>query len=175
MYQHLFRGWQCEQRGALILRPRSVAAPRKGLGACRLCFRAPLFRCSARGLRRGRFLADGIKRTCRHARVFAQSLNDHGFEISKNLVLNQVLVSLRSPGATRAVIIHLQAGGVCWWWDCVHGRTAMRISVRNWATTETDMQLSIEPMVQVPNIRGRSISLECQRYTWRPQGSGGRR
>ena len=28
------------------------------------------------------------------------------------------------------------------------GRTAMRISVSNWATTETDVALSIEAMVQ---------------------------
>jgi hypothetical protein len=28
------------------------------------------------------------------------------------------------------------------------GRTAMRISVSNWATTETDVQLSIEAMVR---------------------------
>jgi hypothetical protein len=72
-----------------------------------------------------------------------------GFEILNDVVLNQVLVSFGSPGATRAVIGHLQAGGVCWCGGTVwQGRTAMRISVSNWATTDADVQLSVEAMVR---------------------------
>jgi glutamate/tyrosine decarboxylase-like PLP-dependent enzyme len=94
-------------------------------------------------------IADLVERTCRHARVFAQGLKDHGFEILNDVVLNQVLVSFGSPEATRAVIRHLQAGGVCWCGGTVwQGRTAMRISVSNWATTEADVQLSTEAMVR---------------------------
>lgn len=90
-----------------------------------------------------------LERTCRYARAFAQGLKDHGFEILNDVVLNQVLVSLESPEATRAMISHLQAEGVCWCGGTVwQGRTAMRISVSSWATTEADVKLSIEAMVQ---------------------------
>jgi glutamate/tyrosine decarboxylase-like PLP-dependent enzyme len=94
-------------------------------------------------------IADLIERTCRHARAFARGLEDHGFEILNDVVLNQVLVSFGSAEATRAVIGHLQSGDVCWCGGTVwQGRTAMRISVSNWATTETDVQRSIEAMVR---------------------------
>jgi glutamate/tyrosine decarboxylase-like PLP-dependent enzyme len=94
-------------------------------------------------------IADLIERTCRYARAFAQGLKDHGFEILNDIVLNQVLVSFGSDEATRGVIGHLQAEGVCWCGGTVwQGRTAMRISVSNWATTEADVQLSIEEMVR---------------------------
>jgi aromatic-L-amino-acid decarboxylase len=94
-------------------------------------------------------VADLIERTCRHARAFAQGLERQGFEILNDVVLNQVLVSFGSPEATRAAIGRLQAGGVCWCGGTVwQGRTAMRISVSNWATTEADVQRSIEAIVR---------------------------
>ena len=94
-------------------------------------------------------VADLVERTCRHARTFAQGLEVHGFEILNDVVLNQVLVSFGPAEVTRAAISHLQAGGVCWCGGTVwQGRTAMRISVSNWATTEADVQLSIEAMVR---------------------------
>jgi glutamate/tyrosine decarboxylase-like PLP-dependent enzyme len=94
-------------------------------------------------------IAGLVERTCRHARAFAQGLKDQGFEILNDVVLNQVLVSFGSPEATRAMIGHLQAEGVCWCGGTVwQGRTAMRISVSSWATTEADVQLSIAAMVR---------------------------
>jgi glutamate/tyrosine decarboxylase-like PLP-dependent enzyme len=94
-------------------------------------------------------IASLIDRTCRHARVFAQGLEDHGFEILNDVVLNQVLVSFGSPEVTRAVIRNLQAEGVCWCGGTVwQGRTAMRISVSNWATTEADVRLSIDAIIR---------------------------
>jgi aromatic-L-amino-acid decarboxylase len=90
-----------------------------------------------------------VERTCRHARTFARGLEEHGFEILNEVVLNQVLVSFGSPELTRAVISRLQAEGVCWCGGTVwQGRTAMRISVSSWATTEADVQASIEAMVR---------------------------
>ncbi len=98
----------------------------------------------------GRFgVADLVNRTCRFARVFADGLKANGFEVLNEVVLNQVLVSFGRPETTRAVIDHLQAEGVCWCGGTVwQGRTAMRISVSSWATTETDVQVSIEAMVR---------------------------
>lgn len=90
-----------------------------------------------------------VERTCHHARAFAHGLKGRGFEILNDVVLNQVLVSFGPPEATRAAIGRLQDGGVCWCGGTVwQGRTAMRISVSNWVTTEADVQLSIEAMVR---------------------------
>jgi glutamate/tyrosine decarboxylase-like PLP-dependent enzyme len=94
-------------------------------------------------------IADLIERTCRHALMFERKLGERGFDILNHVVLNQVLVSFGSPELTRAVIARLQDEGVCWcgvtvWQD----RTAMRISVSNWATTEADVDLSIEAIVR---------------------------
>jgi aromatic-L-amino-acid decarboxylase len=94
-------------------------------------------------------IADLVERTCGHARTFAHGLERCGFEILNDVVLNQVLVCLGSPEITRAVIDHLQASGVCWFGGTVwQGRTAMRISVSNWSTTEADVQLSIEAIAR---------------------------
>lgn len=93
-------------------------------------------------------IVDLVDRTCRHARAFAHALEANGFEILSDVVLNQVLVSFGSPEMTRAVITHLQANAVCWCGGTVwQGRTAMRISVSSWATTEADVQRSIEAML----------------------------
>lgn len=94
-------------------------------------------------------VTDLIQRTCRFARVFAAGLEANGFEILNTVVLNQVLVSFGPPETTRAVIGHLQTEGVCWCGGTVwQGRTAMRISVSSWATTETDVQVSIDAIVR---------------------------
>jgi glutamate/tyrosine decarboxylase-like PLP-dependent enzyme len=94
-------------------------------------------------------VADLIDRTCGHARTFAQKLKERGFEILNDVVLNQVLVSFGLPERTREVITRLQASGICWSGGTVwQGRTAMRISVSNWSTTEADVEQSIEAIVK---------------------------
>lgn len=89
-------------------------------------------------------LADLIERTCAHAQRFADALRERGFEILNEIVINQVLVSFGPPAVTRAVIERIQADGVCWCggteWQ---GRTAMRISVSSWATTDHDVEVSL--------------------------------
>ncbi|MCB8876178.1 aspartate aminotransferase family protein [Acidisoma silvae] len=94
-------------------------------------------------------LAELIGRTCRHAQRFAQGLREAGYEILNDVALNQVLVSFGTPEETRAVIGQIQADGVCWCGGTVwQGRTAMRISVSNWSTTDADVQLSIAAMLR---------------------------
>jgi glutamate/tyrosine decarboxylase-like PLP-dependent enzyme len=92
-------------------------------------------------------LADLIDRTCRHARAFADRLRARGHDILNDVVINQVLVSFGPPAFTRAVIDHLQRDGTCWCggteWQ---GRTAMRISVSSWATTDHDVAISLDAM-----------------------------
>jgi len=66
------------------------------------------------------------------------------------VVLNQVLVSFGDDETTRRVIAALQTDGMCWCGGTVwHGRTAMRISVSSWATTDDDVELSLAAMIRV--------------------------
>jgi glutamate/tyrosine decarboxylase-like PLP-dependent enzyme len=95
-------------------------------------------------------VADLIERTCRHARRFAEGLRVAGFDILNDVVLNQVLVSFGTDEVTRAVILALQEDGTCWCGGTVwHGRTAMRISVSSWATTEDDVDRSLDAMIRI--------------------------
>ena len=90
-------------------------------------------------------LTDLVERNCRQARRFADGLRAKGFEILNDVVLNQVLVSFGDPDATRRAIRRLQADGTCWCGETVwQGRTAMRISVISWATTDDDVERSID-------------------------------
>lgn len=94
-------------------------------------------------------VADLVARFCRLAKQFADGLSGHGFDILNDVVLNQVMVSFGSAEKTRAVIDALQAEGVCWCGGTVwQGRSAMRISVANWATTQADVEQSIQAIVR---------------------------
>jgi glutamate/tyrosine decarboxylase-like PLP-dependent enzyme len=98
--------------------------------------------------RRG--LAELIERTCRHARRFAEGLAEAGFAILNEVNLNQVLVSFGRDERTRQVIEGIQREGTCWCGGTVwEGRTAMRISVSSWATTDDDVERSLAAMVRV--------------------------
>jgi hypothetical protein len=62
--------------------------------------------------------------------------------------LNQVLVSFGDPATTLRVIDAVQRDGTCWCGSTVwQGRTAMRISVCSWATTDADVELSSDAIV----------------------------
>jgi len=100
-------------------------------------------------------LAELIERCCACARRFADGLSAAGFEILNEVVLNQVLVSFGDAGTTRRVIAEIQEDGTCWCGGTVwQERTAMRISVSSWATTETDVDRSVEAMVRVAGAAG---------------------
>jgi glutamate/tyrosine decarboxylase-like PLP-dependent enzyme len=95
-------------------------------------------------------LADLIERTCQFARRFAAGLAEAGYEILCAVQLNQVLVSFGTAEQTREVIARIQADGTCWCGGTVwQERTAMRISVSGWATTERDVELSLAAMVRI--------------------------
>jgi hypothetical protein len=65
-------------------------------------------------------------------------------------VLNQVLVAFGDAARTRRVIQGIQEEGTCWAGITVwQGRTAMRISVSSWATTDADVDRSVAAMIQV--------------------------
>jgi glutamate/tyrosine decarboxylase-like PLP-dependent enzyme len=97
-----------------------------------------------------------IERTCDHAQRFAQGLRESGFEVLNDVAVNQVLVSFGRPEVTREVIRRVQEDGTCWCGGTVwQGKTAMRISVSSWATTEMDVERSLRAIVR--------IARECRR------------
>lgn len=94
-------------------------------------------------------VAEMIERCCRHATRFADRLGEAGYEILNDVVLNQVLVSFGDPEATTRTIAAIQEDGTCWAGGTVwQGRTAMRISVSNWSTTDEDVDRSVEAMLR---------------------------
>ena len=91
-----------------------------------------------------------VSRNCRQARRFAERLSAAGFEILNDVVLNQVLVAFGDAERTARVIAAIQAEGTCWAGITVwQGRTAMRISVSSWATTDADVERSADAMIRV--------------------------
>lgn len=102
-----------------------------------------------------RGVAAMIEDNCRLAERFAHRLRAAGFEILNDVVLNQVLASFGTAEDTRRVIERVQAGGICWCGGTVwRGRTAMRISLSNWSTTEDDVDQSVEAMIAAARDRG---------------------
>jgi glutamate/tyrosine decarboxylase-like PLP-dependent enzyme len=95
-------------------------------------------------------LAELIERNCAQARRFAERLAAAGFEILNDVVLNQVLVSFGDAKKTERVIQDIQDDGTCWCGPTVwQGQTAMRISVSSWATTDADVDRSLEAMIRI--------------------------
>jgi glutamate/tyrosine decarboxylase-like PLP-dependent enzyme len=92
-----------------------------------------------------------IERCCARARQFAARLaGEPGVRVLADVVLNQVLVRFGEDDAkTRAVIAAVQRDGTCWLGGTTwQGVAAMRISVSNWATSETDVERSAEAIVR---------------------------
>jgi glutamate/tyrosine decarboxylase-like PLP-dependent enzyme len=95
-------------------------------------------------------LADLIDRNCASARQFAEGLKAAGYEVLNEVILNQVLVSFGDKGTTLEVIKKIQEEGTCWCGGTTwQGKTAMRISVSSWATTDQDVKLSLAAMLKV--------------------------
>jgi glutamate/tyrosine decarboxylase-like PLP-dependent enzyme len=103
-------------------------------------------------------LAELLDRTCALARRFGERLaGEPGIRVLNEIVLNQVLVRFdagdgdldRGNARTRATIAAIQADGTMWAGGTTwHGLAAMRISVSNWSTTEADVDLSAEAIIQ---------------------------
>jgi glutamate/tyrosine decarboxylase-like PLP-dependent enzyme len=93
-------------------------------------------------------LADLVERCCRHARRFAEALNAAGIEVLNDVVLNQVVAAFGDAERTARVIRAVQVDGTCWCGGTTwQGRAAMRISVSSWATTDADVELSAQAII----------------------------
>ena len=95
-------------------------------------------------------VAELVERNCHQARRFAAGLEAAGFKVLNDVVLNQVLIAFGDAETTNRVISEIQRDGTCWCGGTVwQGQTAMRISVSSWATTDADVERSLEAMVRV--------------------------
>src|SRR6266853_1739332 len=91
-----------------------------------------------------------IERTCAHAQRFAAGFREAGFTVLNDVVINQVLVSFGRPEVTREVIRRVQEDGTCWCGGTVwQEKTAMRISVSSWATTDADVEHSLRAIIRI--------------------------
>ena len=84
------------------------------------------------------------------AKRFAEGLQAAGYEVLNVVVLNQVLVSFGDAATMRQVIDEMKREGTCWrgatsW----QARTAMRMSVSSWATTQQDLETSLAAVIGV--------------------------
>ena len=91
-----------------------------------------------------------IEQTCAHASKFALELQNAGYEILNDVVINQVLVSFGDAELTRKIVEEIQKDGTCWMGlTSFQGKTAMRISVSSWATTDADVDKSLSAILRI--------------------------
>jgi glutamate/tyrosine decarboxylase-like PLP-dependent enzyme len=103
-------------------------------------------------------IAELIERNCRQARRFAEGLRASGYQVLNDVVLNQVLVAFGDAETTNRVISDLQSDGTCWCGSTVwQGKTAMRISVSSWATTDADVERSLDAMLRIASTHCRPL------------------
>jgi len=86
-------------------------------------------------------VAELVERCCAHARAIGAALSElPGCAVLNEIVLNQVLLRFEDDETTRAVLAHVHSEGEAYpspsVWD---GRAAIRVSVSNWRTNESDV------------------------------------
>ena len=97
--------------------------------------------------RRG--LEDLVDRCCKHAKRFADGLSAAGFAVLNDVELNQVLVSFGDSDTTHKIIEEIRNEGTCWCSSTIwQEKTAMRISVCNWSTADSDVEASLDAMIK---------------------------
>jgi len=109
-------------------------------------------------------LVELVQRNCAQAREFAARLAAAGYTVLNEVVLNQVLVSFGDAERTRRVVAALQAEGTCWCGITVwQGRTAMRISISNWSTRDSDVERSVAVMLRLARAEGVAADKDAAR------------
>ena len=89
-----------------------------------------------------------IEQLCNNATMFAGKLKAHGFSILNEIAFNQVLVACATDALTEKTLDHIQTSGECWCggskWN---GKSVIRISVCDWATSEVEIDRSVAAFV----------------------------
>jgi glutamate/tyrosine decarboxylase-like PLP-dependent enzyme len=91
-------------------------------------------------------VAELVERLCRHASTFATGLEEiPDVTVLNDVVFTQVCATFGTDERTEEVVRRLLADGTSWmtgstWRD----RSVLRISVSNWATTDNDVERSLD-------------------------------
>jgi glutamate/tyrosine decarboxylase-like PLP-dependent enzyme len=95
-------------------------------------------------------IGDLVERCCAMARRCAELLERlDGIEVVNEVVLNQVLVRVGSANLTEAVERLVQQDGTCWLGATTwRGERLLRVSVSNWSTTESDIDLCVDAIAR---------------------------
>ncbi len=88
------------------------------------------------------------------AKQFAKEIGAlKGFHVENDIVFNQVLVRCDSDALTQQVLHNIQKLRTCWLGGSVwFGKKVMRVSICSWATTESDITISIESFEKAMGI-----------------------
>ena len=121
-------------------------------------------------------VAEIVERNCRQAAHAADRFRRAGLDVLNDVRLNQVLVSFGDAETTRRTIAAIQTDGTCWCggtqWQ---GRTAMRLSVSSWATTDADIDRSVDAILAVAHMMRSCGSVSDQAADRADALEGGRR
>jgi glutamate/tyrosine decarboxylase-like PLP-dependent enzyme len=93
-----------------------------------------------------RGVAELVERTCAHARTFADGLAGiPGCQVLNEVVVNQVLFRFEDDQTTDRVLRDVVDSGEAWMsGTTVDGRRAIRLSVSNWQTSDSDVARALE-------------------------------
>jgi glutamate/tyrosine decarboxylase-like PLP-dependent enzyme len=91
-------------------------------------------------------IADLVDRTCAHARTFAEGVAAiPGCQVLNEIVINQVLFRFNDDQTTDRVLRRVIASGEAWMsGTTIDGRRAIRLSVSNWQTSDSDITRTLE-------------------------------
>jgi glutamate/tyrosine decarboxylase-like PLP-dependent enzyme len=93
-----------------------------------------------------RGVAELVERTCTHARTFAEGLATiPGCQVLNDVVINQVLFRFDDDQTTDLVLRHVIDSGEAWMSGTTFDhRRAIRLSVSNWQTSDSDVDRALE-------------------------------
>ena len=98
-------------------------------------------------------VAQLVERSCGHARTLAAALESGGLVVHNDVVLNQILVGCADDSETEALVHAVQHDGRIWCGGSVwHGRPVMRVSVSSWATSDADIDLAAETILELARL-----------------------
>jgi len=91
-------------------------------------------------------VAELVERTCAHARTFAEGVATiPGCQVLNEVVINQVLFRFDDDQTTDRVLQRVVDSGEAWMsGTTLDGRRAIRLSVSNWQTSDSDVARALE-------------------------------
>ncbi len=97
-------------------------------------------------------VANLIERCCEHAERLSKGLADIGYVVLNDVRLNQVVATIGTPEQLNDILKLIQGGDVCWFGSTFwKGHHAIRLSVSSWATTDEDIERTLNAIKESTN------------------------